>query len=160
MIADDLSRPDAAHQWPVFAPEAVAIGVAAVFALLLRIGAIRVGVVTLHRGSPGTLTGAQLSDALILADLLCLMLIDRRNGTEDLRPGPEEAVDRSEVHQATGMIAVQLGVSMKSAFGRLRAYAYLHDRALSAIAADVISRRLRFEPDDNTDRQHGTDRQP
>jgi hypothetical protein len=37
------------------------------------------------------------------------------------------------------------------ALGRLRAYAYAHDRRLRDVAADVVARRLRFHPDTDTD---------
>jgi hypothetical protein len=148
VIADDLGDRAAAERWPMFVPAAAAIGVAAVFALPLRVGAVRVGVVTLHRGTPGALTVAQLSDALILADLLCLMLIDpSTNGRHAGQLGPVDGMHNPEVHQAAGMISVQLGVSVDAAFSRLRAYAYGHDRPLSEVAGDVVARWLRLEPD-------------
>src|SRR5579883_2280842 len=40
-------------RWPVFAPAAAALGVRAVFALPLRIGAISVGALLAHRATPG-----------------------------------------------------------------------------------------------------------
>jgi hypothetical protein len=49
------------------------------------------------------------------------------------------------VHQATGMITIQLGISLAEALLRLRAHAYASGRAVSAIAADVVDRRLRFD---------------
>jgi hypothetical protein len=45
------------------------------------------------------------------------------------------------------MIIAQLGVPAETAFARLRAYAYAHDRALGDVARDVVQRRLRFDPD-------------
>ncbi|MGB0094384.1 MAG: ANTAR domain-containing protein [Solirubrobacteraceae bacterium] len=51
----------------------------------------------------------------------------------------------AEVHQATGMISVQLGVSMDEAFVRLRAHAFAAGRSLKAVAGDVVARRLRLE---------------
>ena len=153
VIAHDLGQPEAAQLWPAFAPAAAALGVAAVFALPLHIGAIRVGVVTLHRSTPGALTSAQLSDALTLVDLLCLMVIDGTYERRDGQPGPIDGMHHPEVHQATGMIAVQLGTSVEGAFSRLRAYAYAHDRQLSTVAADVVSRRIRFEPDSDIGQQ-------
>jgi hypothetical protein len=59
------------------------------------------------------------------------------------------------VHQATGMITVQLGVSMAVALVRLRAHAYAHDRRLRDVAADVVARRLRFDPDAETGQDRG-----
>ncbi|MFD0630267.1 ANTAR domain-containing protein [Catenulispora yoronensis] len=52
---------------------------------------------------------------------------------------------RAEVHQATGMISVQLGVSLAEALVRLRAHAWAADRLLADVAADVVARRLRFD---------------
>ena len=52
-----------------------------------------------------------------------------------------------QVHQATGMILVQLGVDAGAAFARLRAHAYAEGRRLGDVARDVVERRLRFEPD-------------
>ena len=49
------------------------------------------------------------------------------------------------VHQAAGMVAVQLGVSIGEALIRLRAYAFGHDRPLTDVAEDVVARTLRFD---------------
>lgn len=54
---------------------------------------------------------------------------------------------RAEVHQATGMVLTQLGLSATDALARLRAYAYVEQRLLSEVAHDVVTRRLHFTPD-------------
>jgi hypothetical protein len=46
------------------------------------------------------------------------------------------------------MVVAQLAVPPSVAYLRLRAYAFAHDRALTAVARDVIERRLRFDPED------------
>ena len=48
------------------------------------------------------------------------------------------------VHNAAGMVSVQLGISVTEALIRLRAYAFSHDRLLAEVAQDVIDRRLRL----------------
>jgi AmiR/NasT family two-component response regulator len=53
---------------------------------------------------------------------------------------------RAEVHQATGMISVQLGVGLEEAFVRLRAHAFASNAGLGDVAAEVVDRRLRFGP--------------
>ncbi len=50
------------------------------------------------------------------------------------------------VHQAAGMVAAQLGVSVRDALVRLRAHAFGNDRSLTDVARDVVDRRLRFGP--------------
>ena len=152
VLVADLSR--AAARWPAFAPAAIGLGVRAVFALPLRIGAISVGTLLAHRGTEGSLRNGQLVDALALADTLTVLLLRRAmDGPahaiadgEGPRPGwSAPATHRVEVHQATGIISVQLGVSLAEALLRLRAHAYATDRSLNAVAGDVVARRLRLE---------------
>jgi ANTAR domain len=154
LLVADLMASDCLALWPVFAPAAAQAGVRAVFALPLQVGAIRLGVLSLYRAQPGDLDREQLADALVLADTACALLLDAAQ-TDGPRPDghwPEQAAPQHpEVHQATGMIIVQLGVTAAVALIRLRAYAYAHDRRLHDVAADVVARRLRFHPDTDTD---------
>lgn len=53
--------------------------------------------------------------------------------------------NRAQVHQATGMITIQLGVTLAEALLRLRAHAYATGQTVSAIAADVVNRRMYFD---------------
>lgn len=45
------------------------------------------------------------------------------------------------------MVSAQLGTDLTTAFLRLRSYAFSTDRRLSAVADDVVERKLRFTPD-------------
>jgi hypothetical protein len=67
-LASDLDDGDAARRWPGFTPQACQANAAAIFALPLRIGAIRAGALGLYRDEPGPLSSFQFGDALILAD--------------------------------------------------------------------------------------------
>lgn len=150
VLAADLVSPDCLARWPVFAPAAALAGVRAVFALPLQVGGIRLGVLDLYRAWPGDLGQEQLADALLLADTVCALLLDSAelDMTKPHKPGPEPAgAHHPEVHQATGMLIVQLGVTAAVALTRLRAYAYAHDRRLRDVAGDVVARRLRFSPE-------------
>jgi hypothetical protein len=149
-LVADLTAPQCLARWPVFAPAAAHAGVRAVFALPLQIGAIRLGVMDLYRAAPGDLDPGQLADALVLADTTCALLLDSADGDTSSPYGRQPtpaSLQHPEVHQATGMIIVQLGVSAAVALVRLRAYAYAHDRRLHDVAADVVARRLRFNAD-------------
>jgi hypothetical protein len=53
-----------------------------------------------------------------------------------------------QVHQATGMVAVQLGVTVGEALLRLRAHAFTEGSGVAELAADVVARRVRFEMED------------
>jgi hypothetical protein len=152
VMVTDLRWPDWAERWPAFTPAALNSGAQAVFALPLQVGAIRVGVLDLYRSRAGPLSPHELADALAFADAASMMLLDGMAGTQpdtaDLAwQRDDPTAHQAQVHQATGMILVQLGVSAETAFARLRAYAYAEDRRLGDVARDVVDRRLRFEPD-------------
>ena len=49
------------------------------------------------------------------------------------------------VHQASGMVAAQLDVSVGQALIRLRGYAFGNARPLREVAEDIVARRLRFD---------------
>jgi hypothetical protein len=153
VLVGDLATAEYAIRWPVFTPAAAGLGVRAVFALPLQVGGARLGVMSLYRAEPGNLGPAQLADALTLADTACALLLDAERPHRPHRPGlngqrPEPAGPQyPEVHQATGMITVQLGVSATVALIRLRAHAFASNRRLRDVAGDVVARRLRFDPE-------------
>jgi ANTAR domain/GAF domain len=154
VLASDLDETETDRRWPMFAPAAREAGAGAIFAFPLRIGAIRAGVMSLYRDRPGPLSDMHLGDALIFADAAAVLLIsaDHAHGAgADASTGPggqpaELAGHRAEIDQATGMLTEQLGVGVKEAFIRLRAYAYAHDRPLADLARDIVARRLRLGP--------------
>jgi hypothetical protein len=159
VLVGDLRSPDCLTRWPVFTPAALDSGARAVFALPLQVGAIRLGVLDLYRSRPGPLSPHELADALAFADTAGMLLLDGAAGaqpdTADLAwQRDDPTAHQAQVHHATGMILVQLGVSAETAFARLRAHAYAEDRRLGDVARDVVERRLRFEPDPPADGGH------
>jgi hypothetical protein len=152
VLASNLESPEDSARWPAFTSAALASGARAVFALPLQIGTIRMGVLDLYRTKPGPLSSHDLADALAFADTAAMLLLDDAVGaspeTADLAwQHDDPTAHHAEVHQATGMMLVQLQASAESAFARLRAYAYAHDRRIGDVARDVVARRLRFGPD-------------
>ena len=148
VLEPDLAT-SGAERWPTFSRAAVAAGVLSVFALPLHIGAIRIGVLVLYRGRPGTLNGEELADGIVLAEVATHVVLAVQAGasTDVLHQVlVQEPAHWAEVHQATGMVSAQLGVSLSDAFVRLRAYAFAGDHALREVAGDVVAHRLRLEP--------------
>jgi hypothetical protein len=148
MLIPDLEP--VTERWPGFVPAAVAAGARALFAFPLQAGTIRVGVLSLYRARPGPLTPQQLADALVFGDIALQLLLDSAAGISGLagyQPLDGLSDSRAEVYQATGMISVQLGVSLEEAFVRLRAHAFAVGTPLDKVAGDVVRRLLRFDPD-------------
>lgn len=157
VLVADLTAPECRSRWPVFAPAAVHAGVRGMFALPLRVGGIRLGVLDLYQAGAGDLGAEQLADALVLADTACAVLLDgARQGVDGKDHWPERTgLQHPEVHQATGMVMIQLGVTAAVALVRLRAYAYSRNRRLRDVAADVVARRLHLEPAETPDDRSG-----
>lgn len=159
VLVDDLSAAEAWQRWPVFAPAAADRGIGAMFAFPVAAGAARFGVLDLYRHSAGPLSSAELADALVFSDAILVLALYDRGGLQagvEMLDG-DVADRRAEVHQAAGMASVQLGITVIDALARLRAYAFVHDRGLAEVAADVVARRLRFSPDEPTDNDSGSD---
>lgn len=135
-------------RWPGFTPGALKLGAAAVFSFPLQIGVVRLGSLDLYRDTPTALSDSAVADALILADLATETIMAELDGhaTED---SSWLADPHAEIHQASGMVQVQLGVTTQAALLRLRAHAYTHEQELSAVARQVVTRQLRLTHDDD-----------
>lgn len=145
VLADDLGHPTTAlaTQWSAFAPEAIAAGVHSVFAFPLRIGAIRLGSFALYRRLPAPLSETALTAALDSVDTLAWLLLDLRPDVETHGQGTGGRYD-SVVHQAAGMVKVQLDVPIADALARLRAAAFGEGLAIDDLAKQVVGRQRRF----------------
>ena len=144
----DLSR-RGAERWPGFTPPAVEAGARAVFGFPLHVGAVRLGAMSLYQDEPQPLRDSQHADGLLMAGVaarsVLAMQADAPDGVlgADLLHGGDL---RFVVHQASGMVSVQLGVTITEALIRLRAYAFASECRLVDVAHDVVARRLRFPP--------------
>src|SRR5205085_11217961 len=94
------------------------------------------------------LSDDQHADAVVMADVAAHAVLVMQAGAQpgQLAAELETGADfRYIVHQASGMVAAQLGVGVGQAFVRLRAYAFGNDRPLTGVAEDVVARRLRSD---------------
>lgn len=137
-------------RWPSFAGLAHETGIGAVFAYPMETNGARIGVLTLYQDAEGELTAAQNDDSIAMAEILAEAVLSLQDSAPPgvLAPELEDAVaHRAEVHQATGMVAVQLQIPAEQALLRIRAYAFANGLRVGAVAADIVSRRLRLDDD-------------
>lgn len=146
VLEPDLADP-ALPRWIAFTPLAVEAGARAVFGFPLSVGNAYLGALNVYRDEPGPLTLDQHADALVMAGIAAeAVMATQANAASDrfsaeLKDGGDF---RFVVHQASGMVSVQLGVSVAEALLRLRAHAYAQDRPLTAVSEDIVARRLRL----------------
>lgn len=131
-------------RWPQFANGVARYGVSAVAAAPLRADETCLGVLTVFDPpvKPGRSAAmmATVADALVYSSLLSPESADPLD--LPLLAGADHHV---VVHQASGMIAEQLGCVVDDALVVLRARAFAKDRPLDAIAAEVVHSGLRLD---------------
>lgn len=158
-----LGHGEPVARWPMFAAAAVPLGICSLAVMPMRVGAARFGAFVVYLRRPGGLDPTAEAEAITLASMALDLLL------EELGPLPPGALigtsgdgtagfgspaggataglveDRPEIHQATGMVSVQLAVDLPTALLRLRARAFAENGRLSRLAADVVSRVVRFD---------------
>jgi hypothetical protein len=150
-LEPDLSSSRAEQRWPNFAQAALDLGVAAAFAFPLMTGGVAIGALDVYSGRVGPIGQDALEDAYLLADLAALA-VDQMKGDIDIA-GVNAVTEPAEpwahgatVHNASGMVSQQLGISVDEALLRLRAVAFATERRVLDVARDVVARRLRIDP--------------
>ncbi|MGQ0432747.1 MAG: GAF and ANTAR domain-containing protein [Microthrixaceae bacterium] len=152
VLEPDLETPET-PRWLGFSGPALAAGARAVFGFPMRVGAVRLGAMNLYNDASGHLSDDQHADALVMADVAAESVLLLQAGARPGTLASELAVDadfRYVVHQAAGMVAAQLRVSIADAHVRLRAHAFGSDATLTSVAEQVVARTLRFAPDAGT----------
>ena len=144
ILVPDLERES--HRWSAFGHRAFAAGARSMFGFPMSIGAVRIGAMNLYRDRTSDLTGDEHADALVMADVaahaVLVLQVDAAPG--DLAAALADSDLHLVVHQAAGMVAVQLGVPIATALARLRARAFAEDRSLNRVSRDIVDRRVRF----------------
>lgn len=143
VLVSELTDPSegVATRWPAFLDLARTVGLRAVFAFPIRMGAISLGRLGLYRCSPGRLAPDQLRLALDTTDRVGDYLMGLDAAQVD---GIASSSYRMAVHQAAGMVMVQLGVSIEDALVRIRATSYVEETSIDTLAADIVGGRRRF----------------
>jgi len=130
------------QKWPGYSAAAQEVGVRAVFAFPLHIGAAAFGVLTVYVGRAGPLDYQQLTMALTFTEIATEVLLDEHSSTEDgrLHLGLETVLNyHAEIYQAQGVVMVELGVSLADALVRMRANAFANNQSLAELAKGILS---------------------
>ncbi|WP_127937462.1 ANTAR domain-containing protein [Nonomuraea polychroma] len=158
MLTADLRQADQQARWPVLTAMPQAARVRAVFAFPMLTGSlvagsptdsVAVGVLVLCPVGPRTLSPAEQRRAQLFADaalILLLGLVTHDGGGGAVVPFDALTLT-AHIHQASGVVAVQLGCSPDQALLRLRAYAFAGNEPLSQVADRVLAHTLRFSRD-------------
>jgi GAF domain len=137
-------------RWPTFATQARDAGIGAVFAYPLTVDGAKVGVLTLYQDREGDLSEAQQEDSVILARVITETVLSLQDAAPQgvLADGLDVTVAyRAEIHQASGMVSIQLKIPVAEALVRIRARAFASGQPVGEVAADIVAGRLRLTDD-------------
>lgn len=145
----DLSTAEARRAWPVFTGAAIEAGTRAVVVVPMRVAEATIGLFGLYSRVPTDLVASQRAEVDAFADVALGLMLDGPHPPPDLYRWHSGgwSLHCPEIHQATGIVSVQLGVDVAESLVRLRAHAYAQARPLSEIAREVVTRRLCFTPE-------------
>ncbi len=135
VLVSDLTRER--RRWPAFVDAAVGVGISAVYCFPLQIGGVSLGVLDLYSDRGRALDDGEVDLALAYTHLAALTLL----GDQALAAHGswEPLVDhRAEIHQAQGMVMVDLHVDLAEALLRMRAHAFSEGRPLIEVAQAII----------------------
>ena len=147
-----VSEPDlgdgGVERWPVFGAQAVRLGMRAAFGFPMLAHSVCIGAVNLYADEVGPLSTERFADALAVAHVAARTVL----GWQSAAPLGSVAWQLEQlpahgavIHQATGMVSVQAGLSIPDAQALLRAFAFAEDRAVKHVAHDVVARVVRFD---------------
>jgi hypothetical protein len=147
VLEPDL-RGDGGAAWPNAREAFQRLDIHSLYAFPLFVGPLSIGVVDLYSDAPRELSRTDVSDVTVLATIAARHVLRRAlDGLTDADAGMDTGPSpQREVHQASGMVAAQLGIAVDDALVVLRGHAFASDRTVREVAADVVGRRLVFEP--------------
>ena len=132
------------ERWPTFANEAVEMGIRAAFAFPLLLGTSSVGALSFYRTRAGAMSPEGVTQARVAADAVAMSLAD----PGEVVPAIAQ-LDPMRVHQAAGMVTVQLGVPIDQALLRMRAAAFAEGLSVDELADAIVERRRRLSKEDS-----------
>lgn len=141
------------RQWPAFSEAIASDDLGAVFAFPLMVGPLRIGAIDLYTSRPSRLSDLNVRHASGLAAVVSRLVLSRAirlsegDVADDTDAGKQ--FSRREVHQATGMVLAQLGISALDAGLVIHGHAFAVGRFVQEIAEEIIERRLSFAVNEN-----------
>ncbi|WP_425834684.1 GAF domain-containing protein [Streptomyces fractus] len=125
-------------RWPGYGPAAEELGIGHVLAVPLQSAGSCIGALAtfgVRADAASTTTVTQVADSLTRNVFL----------GADAVPGLFGGIDyRAEVHQAAGMVAVQVGCRIPDALELVKVRAFADSRPIGEIAQDIVQGRLRL----------------
>lgn len=139
------------RRWPAFSEAMAPHRVGSLFAFPLVIGPLRIGALDLYAVQPMELGSRDAKRSEVFASIVSRHVLRRALGSAAASESDDRAPNaRRTIHQATGFVIAQLGISAEDAHLLIQGQAFAQGRSMREVAEDLIERRLTFELADNS----------
>lgn len=144
VLEPDFAR-TSATRWPALEAAMSDVDLRSVFAFPLAIGPLRIGAVDLYSLERVALDGKQAKQADAMAEVVGRHVLRQALGAVGRDYDVNgNAYSRRVVHQATGMVLAQLGISADDARLVIQGHAFAASRSMMEVAQDILDGRLDF----------------
>ena len=133
------------ERWTQFRRQALAQGFRSVHAFPLRLRNVTIGSLNLFHDVEGELEKLDTVAAQAMADVATIGILQERAVAEGdlIRTQLQRALDsRVIIEQAKGVVSYQHRIPVEEAFARIRGHARANQQPLTAVAHDIVERRL------------------
>ena len=139
-------RLEPARRWPAFADAILGENLGAIFAFPLVLGPLRLGAIDLYTVRPTQLSALHIQQAVALSTVVSRVVLLRafRLAAGSSEPEASDQFSRRAIHQATGMVLIQLQIPANDARLIIQGHAFAAGRSMLDIAEDIISGQLNF----------------
>jgi hypothetical protein len=135
------------HPWPAFIEAIRHEPIGAVFAFPLSVGTMHLGALDLYHAQPTNLSDEHARQVAAMSELISRYVLRRAlRFAGELEP-TESRHARRTVHQATGFVIAQLGLTPEDAHLLIQGQALVQGRSMTDVARDIVDRRLTFTRD-------------
>ena len=133
--------------WPAFSRALDDVPIGALFAFPLMLGPLALGAMDLYSGGAHVLSDRHSRRASELAQEVSRHLLRRavsEVADDHLQEATADRFSRRRVHQATGMVLAQVGISPDDAELLIQGHAFARGVSMREVAEDVLAGRLSF----------------
>ena len=144
-IAEPAFRTRGVDRWPAFATAVRDQPVSSIFSFPLVVGQLKLGAVDLYSRDPITLDRDASRRAVTLAAIIGRHLLREALSSsapiDDVDNNPRS---RRTIHQATGVVLAQLGMSADEALLLIQGHAFATGRSMMDVAGEIVEGGLVF----------------
>ncbi len=149
-----VSLPDlraAPARWPALEAMLRSEPIGAVHAFPMLVGSLAMGALDLYHVEPYELDDVETRQAAAIAEVLGRHVLRRAlvRVVDREPPRDDSPFSRRIVHQATGFVVGQLGVSVDEATLLIQGMAFSTDRSMREVGQDILNGSRRFEVREN-----------